>query len=1073
MRSHSTRGRFLSTLAALAVAIGFLSVANMAEAATPAPAWRISQATLPTSLEPGSEANLFVTESRINAPKIHLIAVNVGAARATGVTITDTLPVGLTVPEGLAPEWWSLQAEIPPPGGGSVGETSGPCAVSGQVVTCTLNEEVAPGTSVHVYIPLKVASIATTALANEVSLVSPGTSGLTKEFPTVVGGAPPRFDFAPGSEGLFAGAFDQGGGVPEAGSHPYILEVSENTTSKLVGAGTPFAQGAPSERLRTVEFQVPPGVVVDPQAMPRCKRADFEQGEGTCPVDTQVGVVTLSLSSTNLENTTVPLFNIQPQPTKPAELGFSVTGASIYIQGGIDGNFNVTARSAEILSRLPIANVTLQLWGNPTDETHDRFRSTNLSLCNKLGGCESTCQHGCQIPRSTRPFVTMPSACSASLRYVARETSWQGSTAEREGEFETPSGQPEDVSGCQKLGFSPSVTIGTSSPTASAPTGLQFDLSIPQNENAAGLASATLKKVNVDLPPGMIVNASAAAGLGSCSVAQIGIGTTSPATCPDSSKVGTAEIDTPLLPGPLKGSIYLAEQKNNPFGTLLALYVVVEGEGVVVKLPGRVDLNGQTGQLNATFDNNPQLPFEDLSVSFNGGQRATLVTPAACGVFQARTELTSWASSTPVVLNSPVSVTQGCSTGGFKPGFEAGTTDPVAGQYSTFSLRVTRRDGEENISRISATLPQGLLANLARVEQCPEADAVSGNCPPASQIGVTTSGVGAGSMPLFIPEPGKAPTAVYLAGPYKGAPYSLVVRVPAQAGPFDLGVIAVRVALNVDPFSAQVTASSDPLPQILEGVPVLYRDVRVEVTKPDFVLNPTSCAPKEIGATFVSTGGASVSSTSRFQAAGCTSLKFKPSLKLSLKGSVTRTGHPAVKAVVTYPKQGQFANIRRAQVNLPHSEFLDQENLTNTCTKPVLLARKCPKTSIYGKAKVWTPLLNQPLQGPVYLVGGFGFKLPALVAELDGQLRILLAGKVDSGPNGGIRNTFEAVPDAPVSRFVLELRGGKKYGLLENSENLCKKPQRGIVRFTGQNGAVEAIHPLIQNHCKKQQGNSK
>ena len=566
----------------------------------------------------------------------------------------------------------------------------------------------------------------------------------------------------------------------------------------------------------------------------------------------------------------------------------------------------------------------------------------------------------------------------------------------------------------------------------------------------------------------MTVNPSAADGLGACSTAQIGIGNTEPATCPDASKVGTAEITTPLLELPLKGSIYLAEQKNNPFGTLLALYLVVEGEGVVVKLPGRVDADPTTGQLTATFDNNPQLPFEMLNVKFDQGPRATLTTPSACGTYDITTELTSWASPTPVVSHSPFTIDQACNTGGFSPKLEAGTSNPTAGAFSPFTLRVTRQDGEQNISRISATLPEGLLAKLAGVSLCPEGQSASGDCPAASQIGTTTTGVGAGTQPLYIPQAGKSPTAVYLAGPYKGAPYSLVVKVPAQAGPFDLGIIAVRVALNVDPLTAQVTASSDALPQILEGIPVSYRDIRVNALRSDFIVNPTSCEPMQVTSTIAAINGASADPSSRFQVAGCASLAFKPELKLNLKGATKRTGHPALKAVVTYPKTGSFANIARAQVNLPHSEFLDQGNLNKTCTKPVLLEGKCPRSSVYGKVKAWTPLLDRPLEGYVYLVGGFGYKLPALVAELNGQIRILLKGKVDTGPNKGIRNTFEAVPDAPVSRFVLEMKGGKKYGLFENSEPLCDKPQQALVRFTGQNGAVSQTKNRIAVTCGRQ-----
>jgi hypothetical protein len=245
------------------------------------------------------------------------------------------------------------------------------------------------------------------------------------------------------------------------------------------------------------------------------------------------------------------------------------------------------------------------------------------------------------------------------------------------------------------------------------------------------------------------------------------------------------------------------------------------------------------------------------------------------------------------------------------------------------------------------------------------------------------------------------------------------------------------------------------------------------MARPQFTLNPTNCEKTAITGEAVGQFGTIVPLIEPFQVGGCKSLAFKPKLQISLKGSTRHAGHPALKAVLTYPKGAGYANIARAQVNLPHSEFIDQGNLNKTCTRPVLLAGACPASTVYGTVKAWTPLLEKPLQGNVYLVGGFGYKLPALVAELGGQIRVLLAGKVDSGPNKGIRNTFEAVPDAPVEKFVLEMKGGPKYSLLENSENLCKKPQKATANFTAQNGATLKLTPKIAISCKKKGGKGK
>jgi hypothetical protein len=391
-------------------------------------------------------------------------------------------------------------------------------------------------------------------------------------------------------------------------------------------------------------------------------------------------------------------------------------------------------------------------------------------------------------------------------------------------------------------------------------------------------------------------------------------------------------------------------------------------------------------------------------------------------------------------------------------------------------IKVSRKDGEQELKSLDFTLPKGLVGKLAGIPYCPEsaiqeaegksgkAEQASASCPSASQIGTVDTAAGVGSEPFHVG--GK----VYLAGPYRGAPLSSVVVTPAVAGPFDLGDVVIRAPLFVDPETAEITAKSDPIPTILKGIPLKVRSVTIDLDRSRFTLNPTSCNVMLATASIGGSSGATAMPSSRFQVGGCNKLKFRPKLKISLSGATKRTGLPALKAVVTYPKQGAYANIRRAQVNLPHSVFLEQNNLDRTCTKPVLLEGKCPKSTIYGKAKAWTPLLDEPLEGPVYLVGGYGFKLPALVAELDGQIRILLKGKVDSGPNKGIRNTFEAVPDAPVSRFVLEMKGGKRYGLLINSENLCKKPQRANALFTAQNGLVDQTKPLIANQCGKKGG---
>ncbi len=559
-----------------------------------------------------------------------------------------------------------------------------------------------------------------------------------------------------------------------------------------------------------------------------------------------------------------------------------------------------------------------------------------------------------------------------------------------------------------------------------------------------------------------------------------------PENCPPSSQVGTVEVTTPLLDHPLPGAAYIARQGENPFGSLVAIYIVIDDplSGVIVKLAGRVDRDPVTGQLTTIVQRNPQLPFENISFQFVGGSRAAFTTPPTCGRYTTSTELVPWTAPDGPTAFPSDSFTISSAPGGGPcptseaqmvnaPAFEAGTVIPLAGTYSPFVLKLTRENGSQRIAAVDTLLPEGLIGRLAGVTECSDAqiaraqarrgagegavEQADPSCPAGSEVGVATVGAGSGSL-LY------AQGRAYLGGPYKGAPISLVIITPAVAGPFDLGVVVVRIALYVNEFTAQIHAVSDPLPSILDGIPLDIRSIALNMNRPEFTLNPTNCNPKTLLGSTTSTVGQLAGIQNRFQVGGCNGLEFKPKLQLSLKGATKRAGHPALKAVVTYPKGSGYANIARAQVGLPHSEFLDQGNIGTVCTQAALKSATCPKASIYGKATAYSPLLEKPLKGPVYLAGGFGYKLPALVADLNGQVRILLKGKVDTDKRQGIRNTFEAVPDAPVSKFVLEMQGGKK-GLLENSTNICRGSHKAEVRFTAQNGKVASFESPIKASC--------
>jgi len=535
-------------------------------------------------------------------------------------------------------------------------------------------------------------------------------------------------------------------------------------------------------------------------------------------------------------------------------------------------------------------------------------------------------------------------------------------------------------------------------------------------------------------------------------------------------------LDVAALPEPIPGALYLAEPKP---GEQYRVLLAASGFATNVKLLGRVDANSRTGQLSMVFEHLPQSPLQDFDLHIFGSERGLLATPTQCGEYSVESEFVPWntALNTRITHNA-VFVNAGpggtpCPNGArpFHPSFEAGVENNTAGRHSTFSVVFGRGDGEENLTNVTVNTPPGFSATLKGVPYCPESaitalgdPAHSGRseqsapaCPAASQIGSAVTSAGAGTHPLYTP--GK----VFLAGPYKGAPLSLVVVVPAVSGPYDLGNAVVRAAIDVDPTTAQVTAVSDPLPQILEGIPLRIRSVAISLDRPNFALNPTNCSSRSVAATVGADEGGSANVSSHFQVANCAALPFEPKLALKLSGATKRAGNPALQAVLT--ARAGDANIGTATVTMPHSLFLDQSHVGSPCTRVQFAANACPRSSVLGTAKAESPLLEKPLEGPVYLMSGFGHKLPDLIAALKGQIDINLDGRIDS-VHQRLRARFQTVPDVPVSLFAMKLAGGKK-GLLINSENLCRITPKAEVKFGGQNGRSVKSATVLQRPCGK------
>jgi len=612
-------------------------------------------------------------------------------------------------------------------------------------------------------------------------------------------------------------------------------------------------------------------------------------------------------------------------------------------------------------------------------------------------------------------------------------------------------------------------------------------------KSAAGTAEADIDSILTEFPEGVTANPSAAVGLEGCSPAQYNAEsweTPVGGGCPQASKIGTVEAETPILEGRrFHGSLYLAapdspltpqQGAENQFDALLALYLVIRDaeSGVFVKQAGEVTPDPVTGRLRAVFDDLPPFPLSHVTVELRSGPRAPLVTPSSCGSYRTAFDLAPSSGAASRNVGSDFSLTAGpdgsaCPVeGNFVPGLEAGSLSNAAATFSPFSIRLVRQDGEEELRKLSLKLPTGVTGKLAGVAKCPDAsveaakaktgkqETVSPSCPESSKIGRVVGGAGVGSALTYVDG------TIYLAGPYEGAPLSIAAVVPAVAGPFDLGTVVVRQGLRLDPITAQVEVdgeSASSIPRILRGVPVRLRDLRVEIDRPNFMLNPSSCAEKTITGT-AHGEASSAALQSRYQAASCASLGFKPKLKVALKGGTARSMHPSLRSVLT-PRRGD-ANLREALVTLPHTQFIDQSRINQPCTRVQFAVDQCPPGSVLGKARAFSPLLDEPLEGPIYFRSNGGDReLPDIVLDLRGLFRITVVGFV-SAKNARIRTKFANLPDAALSKVVINLKGGKN-GLLVNSANLCKANPHVLLSLKAHNGRTQRTNPVLATDCPR------
>jgi hypothetical protein len=861
-----------------------------------------------------------------------------------------------------------------------------------------------------------------------------------------------------------------------AGAHPDSATFSFGVNYSEV-EGEPLPDG----ELKDATFTQMPGLVFNPTAAPRCDTAVFLAAVSgiSCPSGSRVGTTAIEINGPGFTETAT-VYNLEPPPGSAARFGFNVLNIPIVIDGGVGPQ-----APNNLFASLRNTRQTARVFG------------ASLTLDGQIGA---------------KPFITLPTSCAGPQRSSYEVFSWEGESDSGSVLTHDEHGAPQGFLGCGNLPFAPQISSQATSEDASSPSGLDFELSFDQQGllSPDGRAQSTLKEAEVALPAGMTVNPSIAEGLGACSEADLARETLAAAPgegCPNSSKIGSVEVDTPLLEETIPGSVYIATPESpdtaaheNPFASLIAFYIVLKDPrlGVLIKQPAEVTPDPRTGQLVTRVTEIPQLPFSDFHFHFREGQRAPLITPPRCGAFATTARLTPSADpGSPLAVSASFQVTRGvgggpCPAGGtppFDPGFEASSLNNAAHTYSPFLMRLTRADGRQDITRFAATLPAGVTGKLAGVGRCPEvqialaraksgrAEHASPSCPAASRIGSTLAGAGVGGTLLYVPG------SLYLAGPTGGAPLSVVAVTPALAGPFDAGTVVVRVALDVNPVSGRVSVdptASDRIPHILQGIPLNVRDLRVSADRPSFTLNPTSCEEESAEATlwgsyldvFDPLGStspeAAVGRSARYQAAGCGSLGFRPRLSLSLKGGVHRGAHPALRAV--YRPRPQDANLRRLALLFPRSEFVENANFRTICTRVQFAAGAgqgagCPEDSVYGRVTAFSPLLDEPLEGPVYLRSS-NHNLPDAVFALHGIVDIEVATRIDS-LHGRLRATVLNAPDLPVSRVVVQMQGARK-GLFVNSRNTCGGANRAHAALLGQNAKPATLRPPLANpRCKR------
>jgi hypothetical protein len=1079
--------RRITAVVALFVSLAaMVAIASTASAAqTPSAAWDVNAFSVPTTFAPRDNALCLETLAGLGqCDKYHVTVTDSGSAAADGspIEIRETLSENVEVRQ-IHFEWSGLSPVVCEGSGCGPEADLAPllCVTEGKPVevVCRFGTEgfglppVQPDDHLNLDVNVTTDEGATDAPSSVVVSGGGGATQTGSVIDTPVSESHLAFGLsalAVGDNGL-AGRPDR-----EAGGHPYEFstEMDFNTVGRVSATGA--TQPTSIEDPKDVVVDLPLGFLGSAVATPTCTLAEMSAPQHGCPPGTVVGHIR---SEPEPSHTSIngPLYNIVPEPGVAAEFGYvdALKSSHEIVARVVPGPHGYFLRAeAKEVPQVPLTSVTTTFWGNPGAKDGSSF--------------------------SNAPMFTNPASCSDEpLSTVVHIDSWQHPgrrDADGEPDFSDPAwttatAPTPSMTECNALAFTPTVTPELETTNADSPTGLALNVAVPQSENFFARATPPLRAATVALPAGLTLNPAAAAGLAACSPAEIGLGTTGAPSCPAASKVGSVEVTTPLLGHVLPGSVYLATQDENPFGSVVAAYIVINDAptGTLVKIPGKIVLN-EAGEVTGDFEESPQLPFSLLKLKFFGGTHGDLMTPEGCGSYSVSSKLTPWSAEGTGLQGTPFTAQFGisgnCATG-FAPTFAAGTISPRAGGYSPFVLSYGRSDTDQELSGLTVSLPPGLLAKLAGVGLCSDAElaAAAGrsgreeqatpSCSASSALGDVSVQAGAGPTPYEVA--GK----IYLTGPYRGAPYGLAVVVPALAGPYDFGTVVVRQALEVDPLDAHATVVSDPFPSVLkvrgadgvvDGFPLRIKNVAATIDRPDFTVNPTDCGEKAIGGVGTSSGGVAVALNSRFQASDCASLGFRPKLVVSTSGKTSKAKGASLNVKLTYPQgpQGTYANIARVKVDLPKQLPSQLKTLQKACTAAQFNTNPagCPAESKVGFATVHTPILPAPLSGPAIFVSHGNEAFPSLTMVLQGDnVTLDLVGTTFISKAGITSSTFKAVPDAPVSSFELNLPQGK-YSALTANGNLCKSRLAMPTEFLAQNGAkINESTPIGVTGCAK------